>query len=189
MTTDIEPTRPSAPRAPRWMLWLLFASLALNLLIIGLVAGSAWRFRHGGGPPHHGWAPPNLIGYSMALERGRNKALREATSPMRHALKPLRRDIHAARNEVTAAISAEPFDQARFDAAQARLVDLENQARQQTLALYAEIAKSLTPDERRAYKQWRERRRPPAPGFFDDLEGPGQDPGAGMGPGGKGPMR
>lgn len=181
MTTAVEAPPSPATRAPRWMLWLLFASLALNLLIIGLVAGSAWRFRHGG--PPHGWAPPNLIGYSMSLERGRNKAMRDVTSPMRHALKPLRREIHAARNEVTAAISAEPFDQARFDAAQARLVDLENQARQQTLALYAEIAKTLTPEERRAYKGWREHRRPPGPGFFDDVEGPGP------GPAGKGPMR
>lgn len=181
MTTDVAST-PASPRAPRWMLVLLFASLALNLLIIGLVAGSAWRFRHGG-PPHHGWAPPNLIGYAMSLERGRSKALREVTGPMRHALKPLRREIHAARGEVTAAISAEPFDQARFDAAQARLVDLESKARQQALALYAEIAKTLTPEERRAYRSWREHRRPHGPGFFDELDG------SGAGPGGKGPMR
>lgn len=185
MTTGLEPMRPAPGRAPRWLLWLLFVSLALNLLIIGLVAGSAWRFRHGGPPHHSHWAPPNLIGYSMTLERSRHKALREVTSPMRHALKPLRREIHAARNEVTAAITAEPFNQTRFDAAQARLVELENRARQQTLALYAEIAKSLTPEERRAYQAWREHRRPRGPGFFDDLE----DPAAGPGPGGKGAMR
>jgi len=176
MTTDVAALPPPRPRAPRWMLWLLTASLALNLLIIGLFAGSAWRFRHGG-PGHHGWAPPNLIGYAMSLDRGRSKAVREATSPIRHALKPLRREIHAARADVTAAISADPFDQARFDAAQARLVDLENKARQQTLALYAEIAKTLTPEERRAYRGWREHRRPSAPGFFDDPDGPGPGPG------------
>lgn len=181
MTTDASPGPAAGPRAPRWMLWLLFVSLAANLLIVGLVAGSLWRFRHGG-PHHHGWIPPNLIGYSMSLERERSKALREATHSMRHALKPLRREIHAARGEVTAAISAEPFDQARFDAAQARLVDLESRARQQALALYAEIAKTLTPEERRAYKGWREHRRPSGPGFFDDLDGS-------SGPVGKGPMR
>lgn len=166
----IEPAPAVATRTPRWLLVALFASLAVNLLIIGLVAGTAWRFRHAGPPPF--WGPPNLIGYAMSLDGDRKSSMRAATSSMRHALKPLRRELNVARNEVTAAVVAEPFDQARFDAAQARLVELENQARQQTLALYMQIAKSLTPDERRAYKKWRDHRRPPAPGFFDDGEGP-----------------
>jgi len=164
-------TAPAAEtRTPRWLLVLLFASLALNLLIIGLMAGTAWRFRHAGGPPV--WAPPNLIGYSMSLDRERNRALRDATGSMRHALKPLRREIQQARNAVTDAIVADPFDQARFDTAQARLVELENKAREQTLALYNQIARNLTPEERRRYKAWREHRRPHGPGFFDDVEGP-----------------
>lgn len=161
-------------RTPRWVLALLFVSIALNLLVIGLVAGTAWRFRHGG---PQGWLPPNLIGYSMSLERDRHKALREATSPMRQALRPLRKEIHAARNELNATIVAEPFDLARFERAQARLVELENTARNQTQALYSAIVKSLTPDERHAYIKWRENRRPNVPSFLDEADGiPGGPP-------------
>ena len=32
-------------RAPRWLLVALFASMALNLVIVGLLAGAIWRFR------------------------------------------------------------------------------------------------------------------------------------------------
>ena len=37
----LEPKR----RAPRWMLAALLVSLALNLVIVGSVAGAVWRFR------------------------------------------------------------------------------------------------------------------------------------------------
>ena len=47
-TAHAEPTW----RAPRWLLAALFASLALNLVVVGLVAGAVWRFR----PP--AWVPP-----------------------------------------------------------------------------------------------------------------------------------
>ena len=30
--------------APRWLLGALFTSLAVNLIVIGLVAGALWRF-------------------------------------------------------------------------------------------------------------------------------------------------
>ncbi len=165
MTSQVVAPGVAVARTPRWVLILLFLSIALNLLVIGLVAGTAWRFRHGG---PQWWLPPNLIGYSMSLERGRHQALREATSPMRQSLRPLRKEIHALRNEVNAIIVAEPFDQARFEGAQARLVELENKARYQTQALYSAIVKSLTPEERHAYIKWRENRRPPVPGFLDE---------------------
>ena len=32
-------------RTPRWMLVALFVSLALNLIVVGSVAGAVWRFR------------------------------------------------------------------------------------------------------------------------------------------------
>ena len=35
-------------RTPRWMWVLLILSLALNLMILGIVCGSLWAVRHGG---------------------------------------------------------------------------------------------------------------------------------------------
>ena len=47
-------------RAPRWLLVVLFASLAVNLVIVGSVAGAVWR--HRGPPAWAGVVIPNLLG-------------------------------------------------------------------------------------------------------------------------------
>lgn len=155
-------------RTPRWVLAILFVSLAFNLLIIGLVAGSAWRYSRFGPPA--GWGPPTLLNYSMSLDRTRRAALREAAEPMRQALRPLRREISQARNDVAAAISAQPFDQARFEAAQAHLIALEIKAREEAQALYAQIVKNMTDQERAGFAHWREHRRWRGPSFFDETD-------------------
>lgn len=159
-------------RTPGWLLVLLFVSLAANLLVVGSVGTAMWRFRQG--PPPG--VLPNLLGYASSLKGERYVAVREATAPLRHKLRPIRQELRAARNEVTAAITAEPFDQAAFEAAQKRLVEKESQVRHATIALYAEIVKSLTPEERRAYGWWREHRRPPPTGILEDDGPPGGGP-------------
>ena len=56
---------------PRWVLVALFVSLALNLIVVGSVAGAVWRFR---APPV--WATavtPNLLGYASTLPPERRK--------------------------------------------------------------------------------------------------------------------
>lgn len=153
-------------RTPSWLLVVLFVSLAANLLVIGSVGTAMWRFRHGPPPPPA--VMPNLIGYASSLKGERFTAVRDATEPLRQKLRPLRQELRVLRNEVTAAISAEPFDNAAFEAAQARLSEREGQVRQAMTALYAEIARNLTPDERRAYSRWREHRRGPPPSILED---------------------
>ncbi|MFT5364006.1 MAG: putative membrane protein, partial [Dinoroseobacter sp.] len=50
--SDATPQTPEGlpPRAPRWMKIALVVSLAINLAVIGLVAGAAVNFRKDGGP-------------------------------------------------------------------------------------------------------------------------------------------
>ena len=66
-TAHAEPMR----RAPRWLLAALFASLALNLVVVGLVAGAMWRFH---APV---WTPitPSLLGY-IAFDPAKNVVTR-----------------------------------------------------------------------------------------------------------------
>lgn len=49
------------PRMKRWLRVVLVLSLALNLIIVGLVAGAAMRFGHKGPPPHVGEHPGSPI--------------------------------------------------------------------------------------------------------------------------------
>ena len=153
-------------RAPRWMLVALFVSLALNLLIVGSVAGAVWRHR---GPPV--WASavtPNLLGYASTLAPERRKQLWDRTREERSHIRPFRREVRAAREETVKALIAEPFEKQGFLAAQARQSEAESRARQAVQDLYVKIAEGLTPEERRAFPSWREHRRHPGHNLLDE---------------------
>lgn len=153
-------------RAPRWLLAALFASLALNLLVVGSVAGAMWRFRKP--PPWAGSITPNLLGYASTLAPERRKHLWALTSEERNHLRPFRREVRAARDETVKVLAAEPFDAAAFKAAQQHQAEAENRARQAVQDLYFKIAAGLTAEERSAFPHWREHRRPPGANLLDE---------------------
>ena len=98
---------------PRWMLVALFVSLALNLIVVGSVAGAMWRFR---APPV--WATavtPNLLGYASTLPPERRKHIWDQTVEERRHIRPFRRDVRAAREETIKALVSEPFDRAKIE--------------------------------------------------------------------------
>jgi len=161
-------------RAPRWLLVALFASLALNLVVVGSVAGAVWRFRKP--PPWAGAVTPNLLGYASTLAPERRKQLWEQTADERSHIRPFRREVRAAREETVKALVAEPFDQSQFQSAQARQAEAENRARQAVQDLYVKIAAGLTPEERRAFPLWRHHRRPPGHNLLDEPDQSASEP-------------
>ena len=160
--TGPEPTR----RVPRWLLVALVVSLALNLVIVGSVAGAVWRFR--APPPWASAVTPNLLGYASTLPAQRRTQLWDQTAAERRHIRPFRREVRAAREETIKALIAEPFDGQRFLAAQSRQAEAENRARQAVQDLYVRIADGLTPEERRAFPRWREHRRHPSHNLLDE---------------------
>jgi uncharacterized membrane protein len=156
------------------MLVALLVSLALNLTILGAVAGAMWRFHR---PP--AWAgaiTPNLLGYASTLPRERRKQLWDATAEERRHLRPFRRDVRTAREETIKALAADPFDRQRFVAAQTRQAEAENEARAAVRSLYAKLAEVLTAEERRAFPRWREDRRHPTQNLLDEPDQQAGDP-------------
>ncbi len=148
------------------MLVALFVSLALNLLVVGSVAGAVWRYR--APPPMPGVVIPNLLGYASTLPAERRKQLEQQTREERNHVRPFRREVRAAREETIKALVAEPFDRDRFLAAQARQAEAENRARTAVQDLYVKIADSLTPEERHAFPLWRDHRRAPVRNLLDE---------------------
>ena len=144
--------------APRLLVGALIASLALNLILIGSVAGFLWRhfpaFQAGGFQP-----PPTLLNYASTLPEQRFKALMTLTGEDRQKVRPLRQQLREAREEMVSALTAEPFDKARFQAAQERLLAADLKAREAVYQLYTAMAAQMTPQERRAFADWREARR------------------------------
>lgn len=183
MTTAEAGPPPAARRAPRWMWIVLMISLAINLLVIGLGVGTAIAFRR------HGlfWGASGMSADVVAFARGlpaeRRLAVWDALAERRQGIRPAWRQVGQARREVLAALGTEPFDRARFAAAQARLLEAEAKARSASQELVAEIAARLTPSERQRLvsfrghgMRWRWRRR-----AHDGDEPPG-DGGPGRGP-------
>ena len=161
-------------RAPRWLLVALVVSLALNLIVVGSVAGAVWRFRK---PPQ--WASavtPNLLGYASTLPAQRRKQLWDTTAEERRHIRPFRREVRAAREETIKALTAEPFEKQLFLAAQSRQAEAENRARQAVQDLYVKIAEGLTPEERRAFPRWREDRRHPGHNLLDESDHQAREP-------------
>lgn len=140
----------------------LIASLSVNALFVGGLLSAL--VRHGGGPhgPPNGNAINGLGGYVATMPAERSRAISSKISDRRQALGPLRREVRQARDDALATLTAEPFDKDRFVSAQRRLIELENRQRLGQLDILAEIAGSMTADERRAYMDWRGQARRPA---------------------------
>lgn len=102
----------------RRLRWALIASLAVNLVFLGLFAGAAYRFAGGPGAPHHGARGPDARNYATpyvrALPEARRRALfdemRAGTPEM-----PSRAARRALYAQVLAALRADPFDPAAVE--------------------------------------------------------------------------
>lgn len=99
-----------APRRRLWLRILLGASLALNLLVVGLAVGAALRF----GGPDGARRPPPVLGAMLyrELPREERKAVRREMRERSVDPGPGRK---AATREVAALIRKSPFDTAALE--------------------------------------------------------------------------
>lgn len=149
--TPPPPPPETAPARPRRLLAVaLFVSVALNLLVVGVIAGAFWA--RGDGP---GFRPVLIdIGlgpYTRALSEADRATLRDAWQRRGPDLQTLRGARGADRAALLEALRAQPFDPAAVEAAFAR--QLSRQAGQQQLArtLLTERISAMSPAERAAY--------------------------------------
>lgn len=146
-------TAPVSPAAPKYSK-LLIASLALNLLIVGLVGGAVFSHRFG---RHHELhlGDPGLRGFMRSLPKERRDELRATGEQARQAWKPLRQAVQQARAEVDAAMIAAPFDAARIEKSLNELIAAETNARRAGSAVFINALSQMTPDERARFQKWR----------------------------------
>ena len=141
----------------RWR-WALIASLALNLLLVGLIAGGVWRARHHGFPGLGG--DFGLMGFVRELPYDHQPAIREHLQTERKNLRPLRGDVREAWSAANGLLTAEPFDKEKFKAAMAKSRELTAKFEEAVSGILAETAAKLTPDERKSLQAWRDRHKP-----------------------------
>lgn len=155
--TDTGPSS-AAPRWQRWKGILLVASLALNLLIFGLVAAAGIK---------HGWGPPpsvqqaTLLRFARTLPPERKKEIWTAIRPELRLVRPHWRELRKARAEVRAALTAEPFDAARYRQAHDRQLEVEVGLRKALHPVFDSLATHLTSEERRQFARWQDKAEMP----------------------------
>lgn len=149
--TDTGPSDDGRRRWPRWKGILLVVSLAVNLLIAGLVATAAIRHRFA---PPPGLGQATVVAFARTLPEPRRQEIWQAARGERSALRPFRRELRLARDEVRKALLAEPFDAERFKNAHHSLLVAEDSARKAAHALYEAVALRMTAEERRSFVQW-----------------------------------
>lgn len=150
MTTPVAPA-PGAPRkAPRWMWIALTASLAVNLLVVGVVVGAGFTRPLSGGPA--GWSLGfNLVRYSMSHSAETKAETRRILAAERPRIQALRREAREARRAAGEALAANPFDPVRFREAQGRVIDVERRLGEQSLDGLVAIASKLTAEQRQEF--------------------------------------
>ncbi len=155
---------------PKWLLAVLVISLLLKGLVVGAVA-SRWQAMHAGPPVLGSSSNAQLFGFAVTLPQERRREIWSSVETDREAMRPLRAAVHAARDEVRTTLLAEPFDAARYAAAQKRLFDSEQQLRLRALDVVQAIAKQLTPGERAAFARWEQEDRSRRRAFWRGMRG------------------
>jgi len=153
-TATPDKKEPDMRRAPRWMWIMLVASLALNLIIIGMAAATAFHFRK-----HHRGPMARFDQYIQTLPAKRRDKLKELLEQRRATVRPLRRKARAARRKARRAFTAEPFDRDRLFETYRLASDARIALTKARGDWYAKFAAELSADERRDYIKWRARHR------------------------------
>ena len=129
------------------ILTTLIISVALNLLVAGLVAG---RFIFGPDRPHHlGMGPERMMQFDpSALDPTTREVLRHAFRQNNEAAKTMRRSLHKAQKEVRELLVDGSFDPEAMEAA---LLNLRTQMHQYQALRHKQMVdtlEQLTPEDR-----------------------------------------
>jgi hypothetical protein len=116
--SDPVTTPPAPPRNGRGIRIALALSLALNLLILGLVGGALLALGPRGGDDDPRLRALGLGPFALALSREDRDGLRDRID--RDAIRGERRALGASLLQLRQALLAEPFDRAAAEAALAR---------------------------------------------------------------------
>ena len=141
---------PPPPRAGRGLRIALIASLAVNLLVVGLVIGVAANRND---PRQTGRVPPELLNYGplmKVLDEDNRARLAQSLHAQRHEIREARRAVRRGFADLVEALRAQPFDPDAVEqimaAQQVRVSGQVDKVRAQLIRQLSE----MSPDDRAA---------------------------------------
>ncbi|MET0407009.1 MAG: periplasmic heavy metal sensor [Hyphomicrobium sp.] len=171
MTAEVNQSVPD--KRPRFVYFGLIASLAVNLLFVGLFVTAAWHLHQEEEKPKS----PGLLGFVHELSPDRRAPVEQEIAAARDSMKDLRSSVRQSWLDANALLTAEPFDKAKFTAGLMQLRDVEARYRTSIYNMVAETASVLTPEERKLFQKWRAERRAKFLNPNDDDKPQGKDDG------------
>ena len=135
-----------------WVKAVFALSLALNLLVVGAVAGAAWRHGGPGGPDGRARSggPPSGLSMLRALERDDRRAVLRAARAAQ--IEPAF-DRGAFQAELVAALRAEPLDMDALDRLLAQQRAYAGARLETVLGVWRAHVQSMSADAREAYAE------------------------------------
>ena len=152
---SIDSVSETLPSRRNWLRIGLMASLALNMLFIGAIAGKA--LRHGGpfGWRHEGGLHGGILRH---VEEPRRSELRRVLEGDRAEDERKRETVAKLRQGVRDLIVKDAFDAVAVESAVEGVMAARMQERQATVKRFIAALSRMTPDERRAFmsrRRWR----------------------------------
>lgn len=134
---------------------LLLGSLALNLLLIGGMVGGYFA-AHGHGGLAHQPIERGIVAFVRSLPRERAEALLRPIEGLRPQFKDGRRTLREARGAAYDAFTTDSVDADKLRGALTRAGEAEDRLQAMGTQLFVDLAQKMTPEERKAYRTWRE---------------------------------
>jgi uncharacterized membrane protein len=143
--------RPLAQGASWNVRGALIASLMLNLLLLGVFAGTVWATRT---EEYAGKGRLGLLEFIETLPADRRDAIRGFIDTQRPRLRPLRQEVQAERTQAAGVLDADPLDKDKLATAMQRLSEAEHAFHSAINGVFIEAAARMTTEERRTYQAW-----------------------------------
>lgn len=160
MSDQPAPNPETPPSTGRRFRWLLIASLAVNLLVFGAMAG-AWVFGHRHGHMR-GWGPTpmehGLMFFSRSLPEERRDMVRKHLKDGRAAAKPIREELRQARLRAAEILMSPDFTTDKLKAAMDAIGAADQRMRQNGADVVVKAVEGLNPEERKSLGQHWQRR-------------------------------
>jgi uncharacterized membrane protein len=156
-----------------WIKPLLLASLMLNIMVVGAIAGRAYINRQAALGVGGSQGALALVQFARTLPPDQAREVRQIAKVERPKLRALRQGAQSARDEFVRLLAAETIDPAGLGAAGRRVVEAEQTVRRTQLEAVAKVAAKLAPAERSRLAEFiRSRQR-----AWQQREGGENDPG------------
>lgn len=156
MSDAFPPAAESVATGSRRLKYALIASLAFNLLVVGIVGGAMFGFGKHHPRPHFANRGEDfgLMGLSRGMPDERRKEFRKKLREDREQLRPMMEEVRAARRGAAEKLAAEPFDRSALAAAFAAAGEKDRTMREAAINAFLTHAETLTPEERRSLSEW-----------------------------------